>query len=115
MSKILTVFGANGQQGGSLIAYLLKHPTLILIYKLRGVTRDPSKPAAAALKEKGVEVVQVSQAKRRGSPLRRNADGTKADIDDNDSLKDAVAGSYAVFAVTNCTQASSHCTLCIRI
>lgn len=53
MSKILTVFGANGQQGGGLIAYLLKHPILSLIYKLHGVNRDPSKPAAAALKKRG--------------------------------------------------------------
>ena len=68
MSKILTVFGATGQQGGSLIAYALKDPSLSKIYKLRGVTRDPSKPAAVALKEKGVEVVKVRQRQpKRGS------------------------------------------------
>lgn len=61
MSKILTVFGATGQQGGGLIAYLLKHPTLSKMYKLRGITRDSSKPGAVALKEKGVELVIVSK------------------------------------------------------
>ena len=53
MSKLLTVFGATGLQGGSLIDYVVKHAKLSKIYKLRGVTRDVSKPAAVALKEKG--------------------------------------------------------------
>ncbi|MCJ1458003.1 hypothetical protein MMC28_008372 [Mycoblastus sanguinarius] len=82
MSKILTVFGATGNQGGSLINYVVNSSKLSKIYKLRGVTRDVSKPAALALKEKGVEVV-------------------KGDMDDRGSLDKAVAGSYAVFAVTN--------------
>jgi uncharacterized protein YbjT (DUF2867 family) len=43
MSKLLTVFGATGQQGGSLIAYVLNHPTLSKLYHLRGITRDVSK------------------------------------------------------------------------
>ena len=59
MSKLLTVFGATGQQGGSLINYVLKNPELSKIYKLRGITRDVSKPASVALKDKGVEVVKV--------------------------------------------------------
>ena len=59
MSKLLTVFGATGLQGGSLIAYVLEHPELSRIYKVRGITRDVDKPAAVALKEKGVEVVKV--------------------------------------------------------
>ena len=60
MSKILTVFGATGNQGGSLINYVVNSSKLSKIYKLRGVTRDVSKPAALALKEKGVEVVKVT-------------------------------------------------------
>lgn len=64
MSKLLTVFGATGAQGGSLIAHVLKHPKLSQVYKLRGITRDTSKPAAIALKGKGVEVVQVLQMNR---------------------------------------------------
>lgn len=59
MSKLLTVFGATGLQGGSVIDYVLQHPELSKIYRLRGITRDISKPAAIALKEKGVEVVKV--------------------------------------------------------
>ncbi|KAI4231849.1 MAG: hypothetical protein LQ349_005346 [Xanthoria aureola] len=82
MSKLLTVFGATGQQGGSILHYLLRRPDVLNIYRLRGITRDVSKPAAVALKEAGVEMVQ-------------------ADMDDKASLRAAVAGSNAVFAMTN--------------
>ena len=64
MSRILTIFGATGQQGGSLLAYVLKTPELSRIYKLRAITRDPSKPAALALKENGVEVVKVFEREK---------------------------------------------------
>ncbi|KAK3166644.1 hypothetical protein OEA41_009769 [Lepraria neglecta] len=82
MRKLLTVFGATGQQGGNLIDYTLSNPELSRAYKIRGITRDPSKPAAVEFQERGVEMV-------------------KADMDDEASLKLAVAGSFAVFAVTN--------------
>ncbi|KAI9838861.1 MAG: hypothetical protein M1819_004068 [Sarea resinae] len=82
MSKLLTVFGATGNQGGAVIESVLSHPTLSKTYRLRGITRDPSKPAALKLKEKGVDVV-------------------KADLLDKESLKQVIQGSSAVFAVTN--------------
>ncbi|KAL8880666.1 MAG: hypothetical protein Q9198_001967 [Flavoplaca austrocitrina] len=81
MSKLLTVFGATGLQGGSLLRYLLKRADVLKIYRLRGVTRNTKKPAAVALEEAGVEM---------------------ADMDDAVSLRSAVAGSNAVFAMTNC-------------
>ncbi|KAL9032575.1 MAG: hypothetical protein Q9180_006425 [Flavoplaca navasiana] len=82
MSKLLTVFGATGLQGGSLLRYLLQRADVLKIYRLRGVTRDTKKAAAVALEEAGVEMVQ-------------------ADMDDAVSLRSAVAGSNAVFAMTN--------------
>jgi len=82
MSKLLTVFGATGNQGGSVIKSVLAHSQLSKIYKIRGVTRDASKPAAVALKEKGVEVVT-------------------ADMNDKQSVHDAIKGSSVVFGVTN--------------
>lgn len=81
-SKILTVFGATGNQGGSVIANVLSNPKLSSEYKLRGITRDPTKASAQKLSSRGVEVVA-------------------ANMNDVDSLKSAIAGSYAVFAVTN--------------
>lgn len=60
MSKLITVFGATGNQGGSVIQAILADPTLSKEFKLRGITRDASKPAAQALQAKGVEMVSVS-------------------------------------------------------
>ncbi|KAH8647396.1 hypothetical protein BX600DRAFT_518656 [Xylariales sp. PMI_506] len=77
-TKLITVLGATGAQGGSVINSLLDNPS----YTLRAVTRRPSSDAAISLTRKGVEVV-------------------KADTDDLASLKSAMAGSYAVFAVTD--------------
>lgn len=51
-------------------------------WKIRGITRDPSKPNAQALTVKGVEVV-------------------KADIEDKASLIQAFTGAHAIFAVTD--------------
>lgn len=59
MSKTLTVFGATGNQGGSVIKAVLADPVLSKEFKIRGVTRDASKPAAQKLAAQGVEVVTV--------------------------------------------------------
>ncbi|KAJ5117422.1 hypothetical protein N7448_011054 [Penicillium atrosanguineum] len=56
MSKLFVVFGATGQQGGSLIHYILNRPTFSKEFRLRGITRDVSKPAALELQARGVEV-----------------------------------------------------------
>ena len=80
--KILTVFGATGNQGGSVIAAVLSNAKLSSEYQLRGITRDPSKPNAQKLSSKGVEMVS-------------------ADMNDPVALKSAISGSHAVFAVTN--------------
>lgn len=66
MSKILTVFGATGQQGGSVIKTILDDPILSKEFKIRGVTRDASKPAATALTVKGVEMVSGDMSSAEG-------------------------------------------------
>lgn len=60
MAKLLTVFGATGQQGGALIEYILENSELSTLFRLRGVTRDMTKPKAVKLNERGVEMLQVS-------------------------------------------------------
>lgn len=60
MSKLITVFGATGNQGGSVIKHILADSTLSKTFKIRGITRDVSKPAAQALTDKGVEMKSVS-------------------------------------------------------
>lgn len=79
MSKLITVFGATGNQGGSVIRYILSDAQLSKEFSIRAITRDPSKPAAKALAEKGVEVISA----------------------DLMSPEKAVAGAHTVFLVTN--------------
>ena len=86
--KLLTVFGATGNQGGSVISTVLDSPALSAKYRLRGVTRDPTKPSSQALAGRGVEVV-------------------KGDLGDAPSVAAAVRGAYGVFAVTNFWEAMS--------
>jgi len=60
MSKrLLVVFGATGNQGGSVIKSVLGDPKTAAQFAIRGITRDPSKPAAKELEAKGVEMVSV--------------------------------------------------------
>jgi hypothetical protein len=80
--KILTVFGATGLQGGSILDIVLARPEFSSKYALRAVTRDTTSAKSQALAAKGVEVV-------------------KAELDDLASLKAATQGSYGVFGVTD--------------
>lgn len=59
--KLLVVFGATGNQGGSVIKSILADPKAASQFSLRGITRDVSKPSSQALAKQGVEVVSVSQ------------------------------------------------------
>lgn len=58
--KIITVFGATGNQGGAVVETFLNDPKLNNDWAVRGVTRDVSKDSSKKLAEKGVEVVSVS-------------------------------------------------------
>ena len=81
MCKLLVVFGATGQQGGSIISHVLDDTELSKQYKIRGITRDPSSSAAEALKKRGVDVA-------------------KADMTDPSSLSSALKGAHTVFFLT---------------
>ncbi|KYK54380.1 NmrA-like family domain-containing protein 1 [Drechmeria coniospora] len=82
MSKIITVWGATGNQGGSVIRAILEDPTIDKQFTIRGVTRNMSKPAAKELAAKGVEVVE-------------------ADMSNPEAAAAAVKGAHTVFLVTN--------------
>jgi uncharacterized protein YbjT (DUF2867 family) len=75
--KIIVVTGATGQQGGGTARHLLAAG-----WKVRALTRDPSKPAARALAAAGAEIVQ-------------------ADNEERASLDGAIQGAYGVFSVQN--------------
>jgi uncharacterized protein YbjT (DUF2867 family) len=57
MSKILTVLGATGVQGGSAARAVFNYPQLSKEYKVRTITREATKPASKALEEKGIDVI----------------------------------------------------------
>lgn len=59
MPKLITVFGATGNQGGSVVKYILNDLQLNNEFKIRGITRDTSKPAAQELAKQGVELATV--------------------------------------------------------
>ncbi|KAF4126166.1 Nucleoside-diphosphate-sugar epimerase [Geosmithia morbida] len=82
MSKILTIFGATGNQGGNVIDTVLADPVLSKEFKIRAITRDTTKPKAKALADRGVEVVS-------------------ADMSSKESAAPAVQGAHTVFLVTN--------------
>lgn len=60
MPKILTVFGASGNQGGSVVRTVLADSQLSKEFKIRAISRDESKTSIKEFKEKGVEIVKVS-------------------------------------------------------
>lgn len=80
-APLVVVVGATGVQGGSVVRNLIESDKP---YRLRGLSRDASKPAAAKLKELGVEVVSVIIA-----------------VDNAPAVREAFAGAEVVFAVTN--------------
>ncbi|KAK9482199.1 hypothetical protein V1527DRAFT_477178 [Lipomyces starkeyi] len=82
MSKLITVFGATGNQGGSVIRAVLADPVLSKEFRIRGITRDASKPAAQELKSKGVEMIS-------------------ADMSSTESVAPALKDAHTVFLVTN--------------
>jgi len=82
--RLVTVVGATGVQGGSVVRHLLKDGK----FQVRGVTRNSTSEASKALAALGVEVVV-------------------ADLGHKDQLVKAFAGSWAVFGVTNSWQADN--------
>lgn len=78
MSKLVVILGVTGNQGGSVAERFLADPN----YRVRGVTRSLSSPAAQSLISRGVELVI-------------------ADLNDVSSLIPAFRGANLIFSVTN--------------
>src|SRR5260221_8072198 len=73
--KTILVSGATGRQGGALLKHLLKGS-----WRVRALTRNPGARAAQELSQCGVDVVQ-------------------GDMDDIESLKNAMKGVHGVYSV----------------
>ncbi|EON69386.1 hypothetical protein W97_08646 [Coniosporium apollinis CBS 100218] len=82
MSKLITVSGATGTQGGSVTKSILADPELSKEFKIRAITRDVMKPTAKKLAEQGVELIN-------------------ADLNSKESVSAALKGSHTVYLVTN--------------
>jgi uncharacterized protein YbjT (DUF2867 family) len=75
---LVLVTGATGAQGGSVARHLLARGR----FAVRALTRNPESAKARALREAGAEVV-------------------RGDLNDVTELRDAAAGCYGAFGVTN--------------
>ncbi|KAI9717640.1 MAG: hypothetical protein M1812_004585 [Candelaria pacifica] len=78
MSKLLVIIGITGVQGSSVADVYLNEPN----WRIRGLTRDVSRPAAKDWASKGIEMVPI-------------------DLDSISSLEEAFKGAHAIFAVTD--------------
>ncbi len=79
-TKLVTVFGATGLQGGSVVQSLISNKNRA--FSVRGITRNPGSDKSKALSALGVEMV-------------------KADGGSLDEIKRAFRGSWAVFLNTD--------------
>src|SRR5246500_1602935 len=79
--RTILITGVTGNQGGA-VAHALKGTG----FHLRGLTRTPDSERAAALARQGVDVV-------------------KGDLDDEATLRRALAGAWGVFSVQNTLEA----------
>ncbi|KAL2203428.1 NAD(P)-binding protein [Sarocladium strictum] len=61
MSQVLAVFGATGQQGGSVVNFVYDDPELSSKYKIRAITRDMNSDKAKALNSRA-EVIEADFA-----------------------------------------------------
>lgn len=78
--KIIAIIGATGAQGGGLARAILSDPNSE--FTVRAITRNTDTEKAQTLANSGAELFP-------------------ANLDNIDSLKDALKGAYGVFAVTN--------------
>src|SRR5579862_5393800 len=79
--RTILITGATGKQGGA-VAQALKGSR----FRLRGLTRTPDSKRASELAGQGVEIV-------------------KGDLDDDSTLRRALAGTWGVFSVQNSLEA----------
>ncbi|PRP81793.1 putative hscarg dehydrogenase [Planoprotostelium fungivorum] len=75
MDKLIVIIGVTGAQGGSVARTFAQLPD----WRVRGITRNSSSPAAKKLQEIGVQIVQ-------------------GDADDKQSLIDAFVGAHVIFS-----------------
>jgi uncharacterized protein YbjT (DUF2867 family) len=91
-ASLITVYGATGNQGGSVARSLLQNPS----FRVRALTRNPDSPASQALAKQGAEV--------------READGFNSE-----SMVNAFSGSWGAFVNINSDDKVSHSIRYVRV
>lgn len=76
-NKIILVTGATGRQGGAVARHLLNRG-----FQVRALTRDPDKPAARELAQRGAELI-------------------RGNLDNRDDIERALEGAYGIYSVQN--------------
>jgi uncharacterized protein YbjT (DUF2867 family) len=71
-APLVVVCGATGIQGGSVIKALAESDRA---YRLRGLTRDPTKPSARQLAEQDVEMLGISLTVDNEPEVRKAFEG----------------------------------------
>ena len=90
-NRTIIITGVTGNQGGA-VAQALQGAG----FHLRGLTRKPDSDRAAALARHGVDIV-------------------KGDLDDEATLRRALAGAWGVFGVQNAGEAGDEKDLGVRV
>lgn len=71
-APLIVVVGATGAQGSSVIKALAESDKP---YRIRGLTRDPAKPAGQTIAKEGVEVVAFDPASGTVEDVRKLFEG----------------------------------------
>jgi uncharacterized protein YbjT (DUF2867 family) len=67
-APLIVIVGSTGNQGGSIIQALAESDKP---YRIRGITRDVTKPAAQKLASQGVEMVNVALSVENADTVRK--------------------------------------------
>lgn len=100
-SKVIAVCGATGQQGGSVVKYLLEDGG----FKVRGLTRNADSPKAKGTKSFLNSPFYLRLTLSGAFLIELSAQGVEvvqADFDDIENVRKAFSGAYGVFGVTDC-------------
>ncbi len=79
MPATIAIFGATGQQGGSVARFILTHPVLSTRFYIRALTRDPTHPSALTLQS-------------LSGPSSSSLSLAHADLDNRSTLPPTLAG-----------------------
>lgn len=107
MSKILAIFGATGQQGSSVLQYVLRDPELSQEFKIRAITRDATvclflltRDHSSYMYYIGKSPTNNRKSEKSKALAAKGIEVTQADVSNRASLESALAGVHTLFSMT---------------